>query len=91
MSTKANDLIERAEREAGCRIDDNGHDNNAMAIVFGALARSLGKSDHQERDDFAAGLLVRHQLTPEHREEQARKELMANMLMAGVDPDFFLK
>ena len=53
--SEASDLIERMERETGQRIDSNDGDNMAMAGLFGALARAMGKSSHDARDDFAAG------------------------------------
>lgn len=83
----ASDLIEKAEREAGCRVDSDGFDNSAMAVLFGALSRAMGKSNHRECDDFAAGTLIKHNISEEGQREQESKEMMANMLMAGVSPD----
>jgi hypothetical protein len=56
MST-ASDLIERMERQTGQRIDDNSGDNFAMAGLFGAIAREMGKtpSTYRERDDVRRG------------------------------------
>lgn len=87
MSDEARDLIERLERETGQRVDDNGGDNFAMAGLFGALARAMGQSNHQPRDDVAAGVLIRHQMTPEYEAEQRSKRMMAEMLAHGVSPD----
>ena len=81
----ANDLIECIERETGRRIDDEN--SIAMAGLFGAIARELGKSNHKEHDDVVAGVLVRHQVTPEYAQEQASKEMLANMLAAGFPPE----
>ena len=85
----ANDLIERMEQETGQRIDDNGGDNNAMAGLLGAMARHMGKlpSTYTERDDVVTGLLIKHQMSPEGEREQAGKEMLANMLTAGMSPD----
>lgn len=61
--SEANDLIERLERETGQRIDDD--DSLAMAGLFGAIARLIGQSSHQERDDIVAGTLIQIQATEE--------------------------
>jgi hypothetical protein len=85
----ANDLIERLERETGQRIDDNDGDNLVMAGLFGAMSRILGQSPptYRERDDVAAGVLIRHQMSPEYQEEQEAKKLMAELLASGMSPD----
>ena len=80
-------LIERMEQETGQRWDSNGGDNAALDGIFGACARALGKSGHDERDDVAAGVLIRHQTTPEYKKEQRANELMTDLLMSGVSPD----
>ena len=85
----ANDLIERLEAETGKRIDDNDGDNMAMAGLFGAVSRLMGQSppSYQERDDVAAGVLIRHQMTPEYRREQEANQVMASLLASGMSPD----
>jgi hypothetical protein len=85
MMSTASDLIERMERETGQRVDDDG--SMAMAGLFGALARAMGQSSHRERDDVAAGVVIRHQMTPEYQQEQEGKTLLATMLSAGLSPD----
>lgn len=85
--SKASDLIERMEQECGCRWDDNGGDNMAMAGIFGALARAMGKTQHAERDDVAAGVVLRHQMTPEYKAQERSNAIMAEMMIAGVSPD----
>ena len=89
MSKAATDLIERAERETGQRIDDNDYDNNAMALLFGALLREMGKSpsSYKEQDDMVAGLVFKHQQTQEYQKEQESKKLMADLLSTGISPD----
>jgi len=82
----ASSLIEQMERETGQRIDDHDGDNFAIAGLFGVLARAMGNSNHQARDDVAAGVLIRHQMTPEWEAEQRAKRLMAEMMVAGVSP-----
>ncbi len=83
------DLIERLERETGQRIDSNGGDNMAMAGLVGAMSRLLGQSppSYRERDDVVAGVVILHQMTPEYRRQQARNDLVAEMLVNGVSPD----
>ena len=83
----ASDLIERMERETGQRIDSDDPNNMAMAGLFGAVARMMGKSSHDERDDVFAGLLVIHQMTPEYRNEQASRKMIASLLAGGLSPD----
>ena len=82
----ASDLIERMEAETGQRIDDNDGDNMAMAGLLGAMSRLMGQSPstYRKRDDVAAGVLIRHQMSPEYQQEQESKRLMAAMLSGGV-------
>ena len=85
----ASDLIERLEKETGQRIDDNDGDNNAMAGLLGAMSRLMGQSpaSYKERDDVAAGLLIKHQMSPEYAREQESKKMIAEMLAGGMSPD----
>ncbi len=85
----ANDLIERMEAETGQRIDDNDGDNNAMAGLLGAMLRTMGQSpaSYREHDDVAAGLILKHQMSPEGQREQESKKRMAAMLAGGMSPD----
>lgn len=83
----ASDLIERMERETGQRVDADDPNNMAMAGLFGALTRMMGYSSHDERDDVVAGLLIVHQMTPEYRNEQESRKLIASLLAGGLSPD----
>ena len=85
----ASDLIERMEAETGQRIDDNDGDNLAMAGLLGAMSRIMGQSPptYRERDDVAAGVLIKHQMSPEYQREQESKEMMVAMLAGGMSPD----
>ena len=74
----ANDLIERMERETGQRIDETGP--LALAGLTGALARDLGVSNHEKRDDVAAGLMM----TPEALKKQRHKEMTTNQMLATI-------
>lgn len=85
----ASDLIERMEAETGQRIDSNDGDNLAMAGLLGAMARMMGQtpSSYRERDDVAAGLLIRHQMSPEYARKRESDRMLAQMLTAGMSPD----
>ena len=85
----ASDLIERMEALTGQRIDDNDGDNMAIAGLFGAISRLMDQSpdSYTERDDVAAGVLIKHQMSPEYQREQESKEMMAKMLASGMSPD----
>ncbi len=87
--SEASDLIERLERETGQRIDSNGGDNNAMAGLLGAMSRLMGQSpaSYKERDDVVAGLLIKHQMSPEYACEQESKKMIAEMLASGMSPN----
>lgn len=75
------------EGETGQRIDSNDGDNMAMAGLFGAIAREMGKSNHERRDDIVAGVVIRHQMSPEHEREQQSKKMLGKLLMAGFSPE----
>ena len=83
----ANDLIERLERETGCRIGDNDGNNPAMAGLLGAVARIMGKTTYRERDDVAAGYLIAQQMTPEYQRMLASRDLATRLLKRGFSPD----
>ncbi len=87
--SEASDLIERMEAETGQRIDSNNGDNLAMAGLFGAMSRLLGQSpaSYRERDDVAAGVLIKHQISPEGQREKEGDEMLAVMLTNGMSPD----
>jgi hypothetical protein len=87
--SEASDLIEKMEAETGQRIDSNGGDNFAMAGLFGAMSRILGQSpvSYRERDDVAAGVLIKYQMSPEGQREKESNEMLAAMLTNGMSPD----
>ncbi|MGI9338347.1 MAG: hypothetical protein ACR2P4_07560 [Gammaproteobacteria bacterium] len=85
--SEASKLIERLEAETGQRFDSNDGDNFTMAGLFGALARAMGDSSHQERDDVAAGVVMRHRMTPEYEQQQHAKHMLGEMLVNGMSPD----
>ncbi len=85
----ASDLIERMEKETGQRIDDNNGDNNAMAGRLGAMSRLMGQSPptYREHDDVVAGLLIKHQMSPEGQREKEDREMLAGLLVTDMSPD----
>ena len=82
----ASDLIARLEQETGQRVDSDDGNNDAMAGLFGALSRIMEQSppSYTEKDDVAAGLVIKHQMSAEHQQEQEDKQLMALMVMNGL-------
>jgi hypothetical protein len=83
-------FIEQAEARAGCRWDDP--DNPAARrVLFAAVARAMGRNPHDERDDYAVGMLLEHQIKQELSGEAERKrqgdQMIADMLLAGMSPD----
>jgi hypothetical protein len=79
--------IEEWEKETGQRWDSNDGDNATMAGLFGMLARELGQSKHSSKDDVVAGYMIRYMMTPEYKKEQEAKEIMCEMLLAGLSPE----
>ena len=80
MSNKATDLIEKWEQETGTRATDN--DSFAQAGLMGELARMMGKSNHDARDDLAAGVLIQNSAKLEKQE--AAKRAQAEMFLASL-------
>lgn len=88
----AADLIERAERETGQRVEASDP-NAAMAILVGAIARMTCKHEINgagPRDDFAIGTLAQFEMSPQGKRKRESEQMMATMLLGGVPPDFFL-
>ncbi len=83
----AAEFIERMERETGCRVDDNNFDNIAMAGLIGNLARQLGHSNHRSHDDVAAGVVLRHKMSPEGKAQERAGQALAHLLCSDVSPD----
>ena len=82
-------MIERLEAETGQRIDDNGGDNPVIARLLGAMSRLMGYSppSYREQDDVAAGIVIKHRMSPGYHRKQESKKLMAAMLVRGMSPD----
>lgn len=83
--TAAGDLIKKMEQETGQRWDEKG--SLALSGLFGAVARMMGKSNHAERDDVVAGVVIQHQVSEEGRREQEAEAALVELLRAGMSPD----
>ena len=61
----------------------------AIITLWLAWSRLMGQSpaSYTEREDVAAGLLIKHQMSPEYRSEQESKKMIAEMLAGGMSPD----
>ena len=81
--SEASDLIDKWESETNSRATDAG--SMAQAGLVGELARLMGKSTHDERDDLAAGILLTP--SPESIEAERRKEAMAKFFLASLGVD----
>lgn len=79
--SKADDLIERMERETGSRVDDP--DSPALAGLLGAIARELGHNKFGPQDDVAVGTLITRR---GNRNNQA-DAVFVNLLINGFSPD----
>ena len=83
--SKASELIAKAEREASSRWDDPNNPN-ALAMIFGAVARELGTNPHNERDDLAAGIVLMDEIA--HGEDRKQRDaLLVFLLQARLSPD----
>jgi len=89
--SKANDLIERLEKETGQRIDEPG--SMAMLGLLGAMSRIMGKSpaSYTEKDDVAAGTVIAYRMSPEYKRKKQTDEMIASMLANGMSPDDIAK
>ena len=58
-----------------------------MAGLMGAMSRMLGQSppSYRERDDVAAGLLIREQMKPDYQRRKQADEAWLAMFMAGLE------
>lgn len=81
QSRTAANLIEEAEREAGCRWDDP---NNPAALwaLIGAVARTMGVSKFGPEDDFVVGALL-----SQPKPDNSGIEAFAKLISMGVDPE----
>lgn len=82
----ANELIERAEKESGQRL---GEGTDVLAILFGVLAREMGKNPFPERDDMAVGVLLMDDVvdTLQGSPRARGRKLIGNLLVSGISPD----
>ena len=80
MSNEATNLIEKWERETGTRATDSG--SAAQAGLMGELARMMGKSSHDARDDFVAGVLIQN--SEELKKQEVVERAQAEMFLASL-------
>lgn len=86
--SKASKLIERCEQETGQRID--APESDAMTMLFGALVRMTDdspRSNLRQKDDFAIGVLAKHQMSEEGQRETQVNKMLVNILSVGILPD----
>lgn len=85
----ASDLIERIEKETGQRVDCDNGDNLATAGLFGAMNRIMGQASsmYTQKQDVAAGVLIKNQMTSEYEQKKESERVMVSMLSAGISPD----
>lgn len=83
----AAELMERAERETGRRVDEPG--SPAIDVLFGAVVRAMGKAPAgcTAHDDGALGFYVRFQMSPEGRRKQEAEDTLVALLRMGMSPD----
>ena len=58
-----------------------------MAGLIGAIARMMETSTHRAHDDVAAGVVIKHRMSPEYAEKKASDKLLAELLTSGLSPD----
>lgn len=84
----ASDLIERAERETGCRVDADDGNNAAITFLVGALTRELGLAPHcGPHDDFVVGVVSQHRMSADYAAQQTVRAMLGNLLALGISPD----
>lgn len=83
----ANELIRKMEIETGQRIDDK--DSLALSGLFGAVHRAMGYSEHDQKDEIAAGVSIQGVMTPEYKARQESKRVAAELMAAGFPAEFF--
>lgn len=80
-------VIEAHEAYWDERYEDS---DSVMTGLFGAVAQALQGTQYRGdlvSNDIAAGTLVRHQMSPEYQREQEARQMMADLLLAGLSPD----
>lgn len=81
---KGGDIIEEYEKEYGCRVEADNFLNNAFTALVGMVAREMGRSSFDARDDLAVGTLI---LSEAYKRRQDDMELFASLIRSGVSPD----
>lgn len=83
------DVISRFERETGEYWTTPEDSPMIIAGLLGMMSREMRKYPpaYQSQDDVISGLMILHMNTPEYRNEQESRLMIAKMLNSGVSPD----
>ena len=73
-------MIEKWERETGQRWDDKS--GMALSGITGEIARLMGYSTHDQRDDLVAGILLTP--SPEAEARERAKKMQAELFLASL-------
>lgn len=90
VSTALRDMghvIEAHEAYQDERYEDS---DSVVTGLFGVMAQALQGTRYGGDlmgNDIVAGILVRHQMSPEYQREQEAGQMMADLLLAGLSPD----
>ena len=76
-------LIEQIEEQTGKRWDDPS--GLPLAQLIGAVAREMGTSRFDERDDLAVGVLLRDQFINGERRRRSDEALLAMIDLFGPE------
>ena len=74
-------LIEKIEQETGKRWDDPS--GLPLAQLIGAVAREMGVSKFEERDDLAVGILLQDELVNGESRRRSDEALLAMIDLLG--------
>lgn len=74
-------LIEKIEQETGKRWDDPS--GLPLAQLVGAVAREMGVSKFEERDDLAVGILLQDEFVNGESNRQTERALLAMIDLFG--------
>lgn len=76
-------LIEQIEEKTGKRWDDPS--GLPLAQLIGAVAREMGASKFEERDDLAVGILLQDEFINGERRRRSDEALLAMIDLFGPD------
>ena len=78
--------------EAHEAYQDERYENSdsVMTGLFGAISQALQGTQYggdPVGNDLAAGVVIRHRMSPECQREQEAKQMLAGLLVGGLSPD----